>query len=74
MFRKVDSESKFTSKAWLERVIIYGYSSEPKSVKIEFSKNKQSEKLQFNHDAKNKVILIRKPNVNIDLDWSIIIE
>jgi hypothetical protein len=64
--------SKFTTKAWLERVIIYGYGSQPKKVTIEFDNN-QSQQLQFTYDAKAKVVLVRKPGININKDWKIVI-
>jgi len=69
--RNLNEVGKFDTLAWVERVIIYGYKTQPKSVKIEY-KN-QSTQLQFNYDSANKVLLIRKPAVNINLDWSIII-
>lgn len=56
----------------MERVIVYGLPSEPKSVKIEYDQN-QSAQLQFTYDANSKVILIRKPGVNINVDWALVI-
>ena len=68
----MDSSSKFITKAWLERVIIYGMNTAPKTVVVETGKN-QSSQLQFTYDPTNKVLLIRRPGVNINSDWSIII-
>ena len=69
--RNLEPSSKFTTRAWLERVIIYGYTKQPKSVKIEY-KN-QSAQLQFTYDANNKDLLIRKPAINMDIDWTIVL-
>ena len=60
------------TKAWVERVIVYGLQGDPKSVRIEYEQG-QSAELQFTYDANSKVILIRKPGVNINVDWSLII-
>ena len=68
----MDTASNFKTRSWLERVIIYGYQSEPKSVKIEVGD--QSTQLEFTHDRDNRILLIRKPGVNMNLDWSIIID
>ena len=67
-----DAKGNFQTKSWLERVIVYGLTTEPKTVKIEYDGN-QSAQLQFTYDANSKVVLIRKPGVNINKDWSIII-
>lgn len=71
--KKLDKESKFATKAWIERVIIYGMKAEPKSVKIEYS-NDQSGELQFTYDAAGRTLLIRKPGVNVDIDFKIKIQ
>jgi hypothetical protein len=63
----------FSTNAWLERVIIYGFNRQPKTVKIEYQ-DKQSAQLQFTYDKNGKVVLIRKPGTNIGKDWSIIID
>ena len=72
-FRSLDSKANFATKAWLERVIIYGIKSEPKSLKIEYS-NKQSAQLEFNYDSHGQTLLIRKPAVNIGIDFTIVLE
>ena len=73
LYRNIDSTSNFKTRSWLERVIIYGYHQEkPKSVKIEIGD--QSTQLEFTHDRDNRILLIRKPDVKMNLDWSIIIE
>lgn len=69
----VDKASKFVTKAWLERVIIYGVRSEPKSVRIEYA-NSQSSQLEFNFDSNGGTLLIRKPGVNINIDFVIIVQ
>merc|ERR1712127_378408 len=65
----------FETRSWIERVIIYGFSTQPKQVKIEtLLPTKQSTKLQFTYDAPNKCVLVRKPDVNSNKDWSLVIE
>jgi alpha 1,3-glucosidase len=71
--RSMDPESKFDTEAWLERVIIYGIQTEPKSIKIEYS-NKQSAKLEFTFDPNGATLLIRKPGVKINIDFTIVLE
>merc|ERR1719350_1513993 len=67
--KSLDPKASFDTKAWLERVIIYGLKSEPKSVRIEYGSN-QSAKLESNYDANGQTLLIRKPNVNIGLEFT----
>jgi len=69
--KKLVPESKFETKVWLERVIVYGYPNQPSKIKIEHEG--QSAQLQFTYDSDNKVLLIRKPAANINHDWSIFI-
>jgi len=71
--KSLDNESKMETRAWLERVIIYGIKSSPKTVKIEYA-NKQSAHLEFNYDSAGQTLLIRKPAVTINIDFSIILE
>ena len=71
--RSKDPESKFITGAWLERVIIYGIKTQPKLVRIE-SFDYQSVELDFTYDENGKTILIRKPGININVDFTIILE
>jgi hypothetical protein len=59
------------TNAWVERVIIYGFNSTPNTVTIE--SGGQSVRLAYTFDDKAKVLLIRKPGVNVSNDWSIVI-
>lgn len=68
----MEPKAKFETKAWLERVILYGVKSEPRSVKLEYSS--QSTVLEFNYDASGRTLLIRKPGVNINVDFDLILE
>jgi hypothetical protein len=70
--KNLEPSSQLTTKAWLERVIIYGYNGQAKSVRIEYDNN-QSSQLQFTNDANSKVVLIRKPDVIMNKDWTIVI-
>ncbi len=71
--RSKDPESKFITDAWLERVIIYGIKPQPKLVRIE-SSDYQSVELDFTYDENGKTLLIRKPGININVDFAIILE
>lgn len=71
--KELNPSGKFTTKAWIERVIIYGVKSEPKSIRIEDA-NKQSAQLQFTYDPNGQTLLIRKPAVNINIDFSMVIQ
>lgn len=71
--KKANADSKFTTKAWIERIIIYGVKTEPKTVTIEDA-NKQSAQLQFTYDPNGQTLLIRKPAVNINIDFSVVIQ
>jgi alpha 1,3-glucosidase len=68
----LDLSSNYKTRSWLERVIIYGYDKQPKSVKIEHAG--QSTSLEFTFDNDNKILLVRKPTVTMNLDWSILID
>ncbi|CAF0929444.1 unnamed protein product [Brachionus calyciflorus] len=70
--RNLSPESQLKTFAWLERVIIYGVKTQPKSITLENSE-KQSTQLQFSYDSNSNVLLIRKPGVKINTDWSILI-
>ena len=63
--------STFATNAWLERVIIYGVHTEPKSITIESYANKQSAQLEFTFDPHGSTLLIRRPGVNINVDFTI---
>lgn len=68
----LDKESKFDSLAWIERVIVYGVTASPKSVRIEYDNKEQSAELQFTYDQTNKALLVRKPGVKINVDWKLV--
>jgi hypothetical protein len=72
--RNLNEAKQFVSKAWLERVIIYGHTTKPKSIKVEYEESNQSENLQFTYDEENKIVLIRKPDVLMHVNWSMIID
>jgi hypothetical protein len=68
----MDPKAQFETKAWLERVIVYGIKTEPKSIKLEYSK--QSAMLEFSYDPHGMTLLIRKPKVNINVDFDLILQ
>jgi len=67
----LNPENKFTSKAWLERVVIFGYPNKPKTIKIETSG--ETTGLEFSYDKDTKVLLIRKPGALMSNDWTLIV-
>jgi len=52
-------DGKYKSQAGIERVVIYGYPSAPKSVGMD------GKALTFEYDAATKILVIRKPDVNV---------
>jgi alpha 1,3-glucosidase len=62
---------KRQSKVWLERISVYGIASKPSKVSIVGGGN--SESLQFKYDAEAKLLVVRKPGLNMAHNWQITI-
>ena len=58
-------EGKFKSEAAIERVVVYGYPSAPKTVGMD------GKTLSFEYDAATKILVIRKPDVNVGKSFTI---
>ncbi|XP_070181942.1 neutral alpha-glucosidase AB-like isoform X2 [Littorina saxatilis] len=61
--------SGFTTKEWLERVIVVGLPHEPR--KVTLHQSGQTKELIFTYDSTTHVLIIRKPGVNILQNWTI---
>ncbi|XP_067119018.1 neutral alpha-glucosidase AB-like [Centruroides vittatus] len=68
-----EGPGKFQTKAWLERIVIIGVTSSPKSIHID-TKDGDSRDLQFTYNSETKVLVIRRPAVNIAQEWKITIK
>jgi alpha 1,3-glucosidase len=53
----------FSTAEWIERVIIVGINTEPKSINLLIGDNKVE--LAYSYDSKTKVLTVRKPGVSI---------
>jgi mannosyl-oligosaccharide alpha-1,3-glucosidase len=58
-----------TFKNLVERVAVLGYSSRPASVMVHAEGSMRT--LEYSYDGNSKVLIIRKPDVLADGDWSI---
>ncbi|GAB2218593.1 hypothetical protein Droror1_Dr00001819 [Drosera rotundifolia] len=68
-----DAKSQFTSDCVIERIIILGYSSTPKTALIEPANQKTDIEvgpLRLQESRGPSVLTIRKPNVRITDDWT----
>ena len=66
--------TKFLSDCTIERIILLGHSSKPKSARIEPSNNVAEVELgplQIRSGVQSSVLTIRKPNVRVSDDWTI---
>jgi alpha 1,3-glucosidase len=57
------------SKAWLERVTIFGYPSKPQ--KIVLTSGEKSTQLAYKYDNDRKILVIRKPGLPFTNSWQI---
>ncbi|XP_012940746.1 neutral alpha-glucosidase AB isoform X2 [Aplysia californica] len=60
----------FTTKEWLERVVVAGVNTEPKKIHLVKPDGTKME-LGHTYDAQSKVLTIRKPGVNVAEKWII---
>lgn len=64
-----ETSGSYVTKSWLERVIVVGISDTPTSVQI--SSSAGTSELMFSFDSNSKVLTIRKPGLNIAVDFTI---
>lgn len=68
------TKSSFLSDCTIERIILLGHDSKPKSARIEPSNHVTDIELgplQIRSGARSSVLTIRKPNVRVSDDWTI---
>nr|WBW70124.1 venom protein [Lampona murina] len=66
----IEGPGKFKTSAWLEKIIIFGVPTPPKSLKLSTKSIKSSE-LIFYYDESKQLLTIRKPAVNMGEEWLI---
>ncbi|XP_039616684.1 neutral alpha-glucosidase AB isoform X2 [Polypterus senegalus] len=66
-----DNSSHFTTKAWLEKVVVMG-AQKPSKVHIQIKDGSISE-VEYEFDAATSILTLRKPAVNIAADWTILL-
>lgn len=64
------SPDSYTTDSWLERVVIMG-ARRPSKVEVESGGTRST--LGFTYDPNKQLLTVRKPDVNMGKDWSIII-
>ncbi|CAG2104181.1 unnamed protein product [Medioppia subpectinata] len=57
------------SKAWLERVTIFGYPSKPQKVVI--TSGEKTIQLAFKYDSQKRILVVRKPGLAFTNKWQI---
>ncbi|XP_041352622.1 neutral alpha-glucosidase AB-like isoform X2 [Gigantopelta aegis] len=70
--KNFDRNSKYTTKEWIEKIVIAGFKKTPNKI---FLKKSDGSTIELGHsfNSENKVLTIRKPDVNISEDWRITI-
>lgn len=62
-------EARFTTRSWIERVIILG-ASKPSKVTLKTADGQEST-VDFDFDASMSVLTLRKPGMNAGEDWTV---
>ena len=57
------------SKAWLERVTIFGYPSKPS--KVVLTSGEKASQLAFKYDDRKRILVVRKPALSFGNNWQI---
>ncbi|XP_066514405.1 neutral alpha-glucosidase AB isoform X2 [Hoplias malabaricus] len=68
----LDPDSKFTTAAWIEKVIILG-ASRPTSISMKTADGTESD-VEFEFDSATSVLTLRKPGVNAGADWTVLLK
>uniref|UniRef100_A0A4W4HH38 Neutral alpha-glucosidase AB n=1 Tax=Electrophorus electricus TaxID=8005 RepID=A0A4W4HH38_ELEEL len=66
--RNLCTESNFSTKSWIEKVLILG-ASKPKKVTLQMDGKETS--VEFEFDASMSVLTLRKPGMNAGADWTV---
>ncbi|KAE8285848.1 Neutral alpha-glucosidase AB [Larimichthys crocea] len=61
-------DAHFSTRSWIERIIILGAS---KPGKVTLTAGAQESQLEFEFDASMSVLTIRKPGMNAGVDWTV---
>ncbi|XP_038066335.1 neutral alpha-glucosidase AB-like isoform X2 [Patiria miniata] len=66
--RSIDMNGRYQTKSWLERVVVIGLEKSPSSIELsgDFI---STHNVEFSFNEENKVLVIRKPEVNMGIDW-----
>lgn len=67
--RSLDSTAKFETDAWIERIVLLGYSKNPSRVTIH-SGDKQANPIH-SYDQTSQVLVIRRPGPSVNTDWTL---
>lgn len=67
--RSLDTSAKFSSTAWIERIVILGYPKNPNRVTIH-SGDKQAIPLHH-YIPETQVLIIRRPGPPVASDWTL---
>ncbi|CAG0886935.1 unnamed protein product [Darwinula stevensoni] len=68
--RKIHEEAYYNTKSWLEKVLVVGYKRRPTEIFIS-SHDHGIQPLHFKYDEEQKLLTIRKPDVNMATDFRI---
>ncbi|XP_074662520.1 neutral alpha-glucosidase AB-like isoform X2 [Tubulanus polymorphus] len=71
--RNLDKTGNYQTPSWLEKVVIFGVKQTPRKIALSGPSIKTARDLEFNYSAERQVLVIRKPDVNIAGDFSIVL-
>ncbi|XP_038142485.1 neutral alpha-glucosidase AB isoform X4 [Cyprinodon tularosa] len=68
----LEPDAQFTTKSWVERIIILG-ASKPSKITLRTADDQENQ-LEFDFDASMSVLTIRKPGMNAGADWTMTLQ
>ncbi|KAM4733137.1 neutral alpha-glucosidase AB isoform 3-T3 [Anableps anableps] len=68
----LEPDAQFTTKSWVERIIILG-ASKPSMITLKTADGEENQ-LEFDFDASVFVLTIRKPGMNAGADWTVTLQ
>lgn len=68
----LEPDAQFTTKSWVERIIILG-ASKPSMITLKTADGQENQ-LEFSFDASMSVLTIRKPGMNAGSDWTVTLQ
>ncbi|XP_022081306.1 neutral alpha-glucosidase AB-like isoform X2 [Acanthaster planci] len=66
--RSLDMNARYKTKSWLERVVVLGMEKSPSSIQLSGDLI-ETHNVEFSFNEDSKVLVIRKPEVNMATDW-----